>query len=113
MPGLAVGEAAEHGGVLDLGTAGFLAVRLVIEADAEDFVRIGYHWQPGNVGERMPRSVAGRSRNLGERSGGDGGFQIGKPVTKQRAEVHGLRAVDEAPARGAINFETCELHRMS
>ena len=33
MPGLAVGKSTEHGGVLDFGAAGFLAVRFVVKAN--------------------------------------------------------------------------------
>ena len=113
MPGLAVGKAAKHGGVLDFGAAGFLAVRLVIEADAEDLVGIGNDRQPGDAGERMPPGLRRRSRRLGQRAGGDGGLQIGKTIAQERAEVDRFRAIDKAPARGAVDLETCELHGSS
>src|SRR4029077_5750364 len=113
MPGLAVGEAAEHGGICDFGAAGFHAVRFIIEANAEDLVRIGYHWQPGDVCEAMSRGVAGRCRHLTQSAGGDGGFQIGISVAKMRAEIDGLCAIDETPARGAVDRKTRKLHRMS
>jgi hypothetical protein len=113
MPGLAVGEAAEHGGICDFGAAGFHAVRFIIEANAEDLVRIGYHWQPGDVCEAMSRGLAGRRRHLTQSAGGDGGFQIGISVAKMRAEIDGLCAIDETPARGAVDRKTRKLHRMS
>src|ERR1700730_16281611 len=112
MPGLAVGKAAEHGGVLDLAAAGLLAMRLVVEADAKDLVGIGNYRQPADVFERIPRGLRRRSRRLRQCSRRNGGFQIGKPIAQRRTKVYRFRAVDQAPASGAIDFETCELHRM-
>src|SRR6202034_1460297 len=69
MPGLAVGEAPEHGRILDLGAAGFLAVRLVIEPDAKNFVGVRNHRQPSDSRNRMPRSLWRRGGRLRQRAG--------------------------------------------
>ena len=62
MPGLAVGKSTEHGGILDFGAAGFLAVRLVVQANAENFVRIGNDRQPGDVGRGVTLGLVGLRR---------------------------------------------------
>ena len=59
MPGLAVGKPAEHGGVFHFGAAGFLAVRLVVQADAENLVRIGNDRQPNDIGLGVTLGLTG------------------------------------------------------
>ena len=80
------------------------------EADAENLVGVGNHRQPGDRCQRMPRGFRRRGRRLRQRIGRDRGLQIGKLAAQHGAEVDRFRAVDKAPGRGAIDFETSELH---
>src|ERR1700743_801688 len=109
MAGLAVGKTAKHGRVRHLVAAGLLAMMLVVEPDTKDLVGVGDHRQPGDFGERMPRGLAGSIRGLGQGAGGNGGFQIRRPLAQDRAEIDDVAAVDETPAGGAVDLETCEL----
>ena len=110
MPGLAIGKSTEHGGVLDFGAAGFLAVRLVVQADAENFVRIGNHRQPGDVGRGVTPGLAGGVARGAQRVGRDGGFEVGIAIPEQRADINGFVLLDDAPGAAVADFETCQSH---
>ena len=79
MPGLGVGEAVKEGGVGGLlGAPGLGPVVLVVEADADDLVRMG---DGGQIGDSVEPGVGvlarGGGARLAEGVGGDQRAQIG------------------------------------
>ena len=71
MSGLAIGEAREHRWVLHFRPTCFLAMGLVVQADAEDLVGIGDHRQPRDVGERIGLGLRRSRGDLGKGVGDD------------------------------------------
>ena len=94
---LRVGEPAEHGWVRDLAAAGLLAVRLVVQADAQDLVRVRDHRQPGD--RRQPMTAGGALGLLDgvERAGGEQRLEVGETALQDRADVDRLVIPHRAP----------------
>ena len=61
----------------------------------------------------MPRGLGRGARGIKQGARGNRGFQIGKTVAQDRAEIDRFIAVNEAPGLGAVDLKTCELHGMS
>jgi hypothetical protein len=74
MPHLRFGDAQEERRVLGLVAPGLDAVLLVVEADADDLLRVGNDRQPDDVGELVIGLFGEVFSGLVERVGLDEGF---------------------------------------
>src|SRR5581483_5411619 len=95
--------------MLDLCATGLLPVRLVIQTDAQDLVRVRNDGQEGELRKRRDGCLRLRIRDARERAG-DGGSEIGIAGDERGADIDEIIALDEAPGRAAVDGNGCELH---
>ena len=88
--------------MIDLGSAGFLPVRLVVQANAKDLVRVRNDRQPGEAGKRLGGCLGLRIRDAGEPAG-NGGPEIGITGGEHGADIEEIVALDEAPGGPSVD----------
>src|SRR5579859_3656076 len=112
VSGLAVGVAREDGGVADLGPAGLLPVRLVVQADAQDLVRVRNDRQPRDPGKRDGGSLRPGIGNAGE-SRSQGRLEVGIARGERNANVQEGVTFDDPPGLPSVDRNGGQLHTSS
>ena len=108
---LAAGEAGEQRGLLRHGAAGFLHVVTVIQADADDLVRIRNDGRELQISQGRARLLGfSDQRHLGQRARGKQRPQRRATPTEALAQVDDATVLDHAIPRPARMDERAELH---
>src|SRR5690606_8433966 len=93
------------------GTPGFLAVRHVVQAHANDLARVGNDRQQSQLVERMVgRDAAGQRGELGQGALADGTAQVGASGAQAAAQVVHVVAIDQAIAVTVGGAKRSQLH---
>ena len=104
---LGIGPAGEQHGIVAVAPAGFLDMGFVVEADADDLVRIGNDRQQADIGERRGRPLPGGPFcRRAEQPAGQRLFQR----RGEAAQVDHRVAVHGAPGRCVVQKEGSEFH---
>src|SRR5438874_12152550 len=105
---LRLGHAQEDRRLLGVVAAGLDDVVLIVEADADDLVRVRDHRQPRDVGFAVIRRLGQMLRRLGEGVAADQRLEVGEAVADVAFQVDNAFAGDDAVARALRSLKRSE-----
>src|SRR5581483_3108607 len=105
------GQSDEDRRLLGVVAPGLDHVVLIVEADAEDLVRVQNHRQPGDVGLLIIRRFISVLRGFGESLAGDQRKEVGVLVAEVALQVDNALRRDDAVARALRSSKCCESHK--